>query len=338
MTDSSSSPWFIMVSVLSSLVSVFAAICGVLSMPFMNTTTSARATPAAPHFVIYSDKWVSGEIGPPDVSSIAGYNVFALSFWLVSGPADQAEEWALLDDTTRASIKASYQNAGISLIVSAFGSTDVPTTEGYDPTTLANSLADYVLEYDLDGVDVDYEDLYAINAENGSAEIWLTTFTIALRAKLPQGQYILTHAPVASWFSTQYASGAYLMVHQNVGSLNDWYNIQASISRQGILDTNTAFRVLYSSTIGTSEYTTCSGLLIASAPMQPNTALFQIAAAGIPLDKLVIGKPATDVDASNGYMDPSLLAQCLGDAVQQGWNAGIMVYQASEINLPGQCC
>ncbi|KAG1752140.1 glycoside hydrolase family 18 protein [Suillus lakei] len=275
-------------------------------MPLMNTTISARTTPAAPHFVIYSDKWVSGEIGPPDVSRIAGYNVFALSFWLAAGPADQAEEWTLIDATTRASIKASYQNAGISLIVSAFGSTDVPTTEGYDPTTLANDLADYVLEYALDGVDVDYEDFYAMDAENGSAETWLTTFTMALRAKLPQGQYILTHARK---FSTQYASGAYLTVHQKVGSLIDWYNIQVSILE------------------GTSEYTTCSGLLTTSSSMQPNTALFQIAAAGIPLDKLVIGKPATDVDASNGYMDPPMLAQCVDNAVQQGWNAGIMVCQ-----------
>lgn len=81
--------------------------------------------------------------------------------------------------------------------------------------------------------------------------------------------------------------------------------------------------------------------------MQPNTGLFQIAATGIPLDKLVIGKLATDVDANNDYMDPSSLAQCVGDAAQQGWsafisyvlvsrdspykitNAGIMVYQAS---------
>lgn len=40
------------------------------------------------------------------------------------------------------------------------------------------------------------------------------------------GQYILTHTPVPSWFSTQYANGVYLMVHQNVASLIDWYNIQ----------------------------------------------------------------------------------------------------------------
>lgn len=54
---------------LSSLISVFAAIGGVLSMP-VDQTLSVRSTPAAPHFVIYSDKWVSGENGPPAVSDI----------------------------------------------------------------------------------------------------------------------------------------------------------------------------------------------------------------------------------------------------------------------------
>jgi chitinase len=293
---------------LSSLLSVFAAIGGVLSMPLMDTTLSARATPAAPYFVIYSDKWVSGETGPPTVSEITGYNVFALSFWLISGPADQAAEWVSLDNATRASIKTTYHDAGISLIVSAFGSTDAPTSEGYDPTTIANNLAAFVLEYDLDGVDIDYEDFNAMNAMNGSAETWLTTFTQTLRAALPQGQFILTHAPVAPWFSPTYTSGAYLTVNKNVGSLIDWYNVQ-----------------FYNQ--GTTEYTTCSGLLTASSSAWPNTALFQIAAAGVSLDKLVIGKPATTADANNGYMNTTLLAQCVDSAYQQGWDAGVMVWE-----------
>lgn len=66
-------------------------------------------------------------------------------------------------------------------------------------------------QYDLDGVDVDYEvifsysyfcwtgyrlgqDFNAMNAGDGKAEQWLITFTTALRAQLPQGTYILTHA------------------------------------------------------------------------------------------------------------------------------------------------
>lgn len=269
---------------------------------------TSRATQAAPHWVIYSDKWVSGENGPPPVNDITGYNVFALSFWLFSGLADQAQEWTMLDSATRSSIKASYASAGISLIVSAFGSTEAPTSQGADPTATANNLAAFVKQYDLDGVDVDYEDFNAMNAQDGSAENWLATFTQALRAQLPQGQYIITHAPVAPWFSPIYKSGAYLKVHQTVGSLIDWYNVQ--FYNQGV-----------------SEYTTCTGLLDTSSNTWPSSAVFQISAAGVPLNKIVIGKPATAADASNGYMDPSTLAGCVNTAKGKGWNAGVMVWQ-----------
>jgi hypothetical protein len=61
-------------------------------------------------------------------------------------------------------------------------------------------MANWVIQYDLDGIDVvglarnvislqfdltelcqDYEDFNAINAQNGSAESWLETFTKTLR-------------------------------------------------------------------------------------------------------------------------------------------------------------
>ena len=45
------------------------------------------------------------------------------------------------------------------------------------------------------------------------------------------------------------------------------------------------------------------------------------------LDKLVIGKPATSGDASNGFMDTSTLASCVGQAKSQGWDGGVMVWE-----------
>ncbi|KAH7914241.1 glycoside hydrolase family 18 protein [Hygrophoropsis aurantiaca] len=292
-----------------TLVAALVSLRGAVSIPLAVTSKNLakRTTPAAPHFVIYSDKFVASDNGPPNVTDVAGYNVFALSFWLTSGPADQAQAWASLDNATRASIKSSYSDAGILLIVSAFGSTDTPTTSGADPTTTANDLAAWVLEYDLDGVDVDYEDFTAMNAGNDDAETWLATFTTALRAKLPQGDYILTHAPLAPWFSPSYANG-YLKVDQAVGSMIDWYNVQ-----------------FYNQ--GTTEYTTCAGLLNASSSANPESALFQISASGVTLDKLVIGKPATSADATNGYMNTTLLAQCVDQAHEQGWDAGVMVWE-----------
>lgn len=74
---------------------------------------------------------------------------------------------------------------------------------------------------------------------------------------------------------------------------------------------------------GSTEYTTCSGLLTTSSSTWPQTALFQIAASGVPLSKLVIGKPANSGDASNGFMSTSTLAGCVSQAKNQGWSTCI---------------
>ena len=75
-----------------------------------------------------------------------------------------------MDASTRKAVLTEYHNAGIALMVSAFGSTgascwsyesltalDSPTSDGTDPTAVAKSLAQFVIEYGLDGVDIDYE-------------------------------------------------------------------------------------------------------------------------------------------------------------------------------------
>ncbi|CCM01822.1 uncharacterized protein FIBRA_03890 [Fibroporia radiculosa] len=275
-----------------------------------STSGSGGSTSSSgPHFLVYSDAWVSGENGPPNVSEINGYNVFALSFLLASGSVDQAQEWEELDASTRASIKSQYNAAGVKLIVSAFGSTEAPTSSGDDPVNTANTMAAWVKQYDLDGIDIDYEDFDAINSGNGAVD-WLVKFTTQLRSQLPSGQYIITHAPVAPWFSNnaQFQGGAYLQVDQQVGSMIDWYNVQ-----------------FYNQ--GASEYTDCTGLLTQSSSTWPKTSVFEIAAAGVDLNKLVIGKPATASDATNGYMDPATLATCVDQAKGKGWNAGVMVWE-----------
>ena len=67
------------------------------------------------------------------------------------------ELWASLTSSQRSTIKSQYVAAGIKLIVSLFGSTDAPTSSGADPVATANTMAAWVKQYDLDGVDVDYE-------------------------------------------------------------------------------------------------------------------------------------------------------------------------------------
>ncbi|EPQ56341.1 glycoside hydrolase [Gloeophyllum trabeum ATCC 11539] len=306
---------------LSGLIAAFAFLASVSAFPldldqpeYAGLNEQARdilkrATPAAPRWVIYSDKYVSGTTGPPPVSQVTGYNVFALSFLLIEGAWDKAQEWTTLSASDRSTILSQYHAAGISLIVSVFGSTDVPTSSGADPVSTADTIAAWVKQYGLDGVDVDYEDFNAFDASTGAAETWLISFTTELRKQLPSPQYIITHAPVAPWFSPNvWSGGGYLAVDKAVGSLIDWYNIQ-----------------FYNQ--GTSEYTTCAGLLTTSSSTWPQSALFQIAANGVSLNKLVIGKPATTGDANNGYIDPSTLATCVQQAKNQGWSGGVMVWQ-----------
>jgi hypothetical protein len=78
---------------------------------------------------------------------LQGFNVFILSFLLLSGPADQALAFTELDADTRASIISDYHSNGISIMVSAFGSTDAPTSEGADPVETANMVAGFVMQY-----------------------------------------------------------------------------------------------------------------------------------------------------------------------------------------------
>lgn len=67
------------------------------------------------------------------------------------------QEWQELTASERTTILAEYNAAGISLIVSLFGSTETPTSSGYDAITTANNMAAWVLEYGVLGVDIDYE-------------------------------------------------------------------------------------------------------------------------------------------------------------------------------------
>lgn len=68
-----------------------------------------------------------------------------------------------MTDAQRASVKAEYAAAGIKIIVSLFGSTDAPTSSGADPIATANKMAAWVKEFELDGVDVDYEAICGFN-------------------------------------------------------------------------------------------------------------------------------------------------------------------------------
>lgn len=80
-----------------------------------------------------------------------------MSFLLTDGAADVAAAWERLSDSERSDILDDYHGAGISLMVSAFGATNAPTTLGADAEDTANTMAQWVKDFGVDGIDVDYE-------------------------------------------------------------------------------------------------------------------------------------------------------------------------------------
>ena len=48
--------------------------------------------------------------------------------------------WGDLDPSKRKQMKQAYNDAGIKVVMSVFGGTDFPTTQGADPTSTAKTM------------------------------------------------------------------------------------------------------------------------------------------------------------------------------------------------------
>jgi hypothetical protein len=85
------------------------------------SSTPSPALGSSAHYVIYSDAWL---VDMPHTSAVQGYNKFILAFWLSDkGAADNAAFWESLSAEEQKTVVKAYKDAGITLMVSAFGST-----------------------------------------------------------------------------------------------------------------------------------------------------------------------------------------------------------------------
>eukprot|EP00727_Mastigamoeba_balamuthi_P013607 m51a1_g887 hypothetical protein (497) ;mRNA; f:2830-4592 len=289
-----------------------------------------RAVAASrPHIVSYVDalpSWwpasaIAAGLGVPGYAPNDGYNVINLAFWTTGATADAAQVWAnalqyvstdnpwgQTNDAVQKAWADAFHKAGKLIMVSAFGATDFPTSAGKDPVQVAQALAEFVNKNNLDGVDLDWEDNNAMEA--GTGEAWLVSCTRKLRELLPNK--IITHAPQGPYFmgAPKYKNGGYVTVHNQVGSLIDWYNMQFYNQES-------------------TTYNTYETLFIASNGWSTGTSVKEIAAKGVPLDKLVVGKPVMQKDATNtGYVELGALKSILQQGINNlGWCAGVMGWQ-----------
>jgi len=272
----------------------------------------------SPMKVIYIDWEIINWNNPAQTvldASNAGFNVIILAFWLsASGATDMAQAWAGVDQGTQQSTMQTIHNNGGIVLVSFGGSTDNPY--GRDASTLGTNVANWAVQNNLDGVDFDLENIgggFIINGMGSQQSIqWFVDITNAARNVLGSNRYI-SHAPQAPYFGPIGASntwvgsyGGYTAVYQQANTI-DFFNIQ-----------------FYNQ--GSDCYVDYNGLFISSCSDYPSTSVGEIYKAGIPLNKIVVGKYTNPTEASNGWVDPGTLGGWFKTA-PYGWNTGVMGWE-----------
>lgn len=210
-------------------------------------------------------------------------------------------------------------------IMISFGGANVETRLVYDNFKnnvydLAAQILDFCNKANYDGVDLDLELISPAMAFDADFRKFLIDLSNQLKnptppqleppTKPPPGAKILSHAPQSPYFGP-WGNGFYNAIEAGASKSIDFYNIQ-----------------FYNQ--GADVYTTCSTLYIDSGIVFPYTSVSQIingeGSSGkntyhpIPYEKVLIGKPIGPTDASNGYMTPTDLWNCITTA--DGINIG----------------
>ena len=266
---------------------------------------------------------VATEIG---ATNPRDYNTILLAFWIpnqdgTSNPVDAAIVWAeperffniqnsqfgTTPEQIRANLVNEYHKNGVKILVSAFGGTSFPTSQGIPARACGENLAQFVIDMQLDGVDLDYEDNDAMEA--GTAVPWLIEMTDAMVKKFKAigKKYIMTNAPQAPYFIDGRYPMNYVAFHNSVlsdgtkvGDYMDSYLVQ-----------------FYNQ--GSSTYSSYTSLFVTSDGWSVGTSVSEIAAKGIPLSKIAVGKPITEADAANtGFVPAAMLASIIDTARKPG--------------------
>ena len=274
-----------------------------------------------PWKVIYIDTDGVNYNNPPSAIIDAvngGATVIVLSFYTVLyGPVDMAAAWASADPSARNAAIAYAHNAGAVVLVSAGGATDIPYNT--DPIAFGAAAATFAVNYGLDGLDMDLENLGPGASYQYSDTIsWIGNASVSARAVLCPMR-LLTHAPQAPYFGAVGNAGPNPWTGTGGGYTAIWKRTGPTV-----ID---AFLVQFYNQ-GSSCYTTQQGLFSASAtdcPTFPGTSLLEIASYGVPASRIVLGKTVRPSDGDNGWVDAGSLQTWVAAAASY-WSAGIMLW------------
>ena len=273
----------------------------------------------------------------------AGVTHAICAFWLSSGPADMAGMFAgtITPSTTaadRAAIRA--ETGTMAIMCSCFGASENPVTAPSKTSTMANdgktmgkALAQFVLDNGFDGADIDFEDGGAFmqpakdaNTYPDAGTEFLCEMTKALydtfqsSGKTPpcgSDHFFITHAPQAPYTVAPWKY-VYRVVDEMVGDKIDFYNMQMY---NQMATTYMTCHTLMQDADGGLAGSPCSAVMQMATPLGNHN--------GIPLRRLVVGKPMMPDDAYNtGYMSQVYFAQTIAHQQQTGNRVrGVMAWQ-----------
>eukprot|EP00475_Leptophrys_vorax_P023967 TRINITY_DN3298_c0_g1_i1.p1 TRINITY_DN3298_c0_g1~~TRINITY_DN3298_c0_g1_i1.p1 ORF type:complete len:322 (-),score=77.99 TRINITY_DN3298_c0_g1_i1:69-1034(-) len=271
--------------------------------------------------------------------SDSGYNVMINAFFLPSSDnaaqatADSAQAWQMMGTAAQKSTVDYVHSKGGCVLLSIGGATSFPFS--IDGASVGRTAAQYALAQNYDGVDFDIENIAKGFKSASGADVsqWLIAATNAARSVLGSSK-VITHAPQAPYFGPIGGSewtgvtGGYSTVEKH--SQIDWYNVQ-----------------FYNQ--GAGCYVDYNGLFENSCSNFPQTSVKEIMRnAGVPANKIVVGKPVTTSDAGSGYLTAgefgNLLRQAYSEGLEVGgfmgwkWEAGadVWAHQVGDMNQLAQ--
>ena len=173
-----------------------------------------------------------------------------------------------------------------------------------DPLKVAVKLAEFTIANNFDGVNIDYNDIPAL--QSGTAEAWLIFFFQELREKLPDHTIVATVKP-SFCNKDHYSGGAYEKINQQVGHLIDFYNVEYYTEED-------------------TEFNTYNQIFIESIGSRGGTAVEQLVSNhGFQRNKIIVGKTASSTGLYNiGCVPPADLGSWTEKHyLDKGWYGGV---------------
>lgn len=209
----------------------------------------------------------------------------------------------ILTNNTKAAISELQKNKQ-KVMVSFGGGT--MTSKAYqqlagNESKIAEALAIFINNNQLDGVDIDWEDTAAFQGKAGYNGIdFLVALTKELRKRLPSPRYLISHAPQPPYLVANSYLGGYVEVIKQVGDLIDRFNVQ-----------------FYNN----SPWSSNCELIVSSYEKFAQLK-------GLSAQKLLIGLPVKQKDAGSGYIKVDKIVTDIIKPLQNSGNfGGIMNWQ-----------